>query len=211
MDGGLRSPCSAPAQVRVCDSWTLLLSQELTGVHLEVTMGDSRSNTERCVGCLQISPRVRAKQDWCSQNNESKNLKQQGAKIIVLSQVEPLATENVSVVLHPCQAALLGDGFISTGFALLKARTRTLSFLPRDCGAHQNNVPCANMSCRGLWKDDNGCKTCQSLISYSQKRDLNFFGRILFVWKDPKPLLPRSLPSLLNPQRAAPWDDRFYF
>lgn len=152
------------------------------------------------MGCLRLSPR-----DWYSQNSESKNLRDQVQKS--LSYPSRISGHT------KCQcgiAALLGGAFISTGFALLKAHTWTLPFLPRDCGAHQNNVSCASMSSRGLWRDDNGCKTCQSLISYSQKRDFNFSGRIFFVWKDPKPLFPGSLPSLLKPQRAAPWDDRFY-
>lgn len=44
MDGGLWS--SAPGQVRVCGSWTQLLSQELIGVHLEVTT-QGRSKVSR--------------------------------------------------------------------------------------------------------------------------------------------------------------------
>lgn len=134
--------CGIPVQsLHRWGSWTLLLFQDLIGVHLEMTTQEIQCNKERCIRCLQLSPR-----DWDSQKSERKNLRQQGAKIIELSQVESLAIENVSVVLHPCQAALLGGAFISTGFALLKAHTQTLPFLPRD------------------WSSPKWCSMCQHVL-----------------------------------------------
>lgn len=85
----------------------------------------------------------------------------------------------VSAVLCPSQAALLGGCFLSTSFMQPKAWPGPVwmqPYLPRGCRALHNSVACTNMSWGGLWRDVNSYKTCQSLISYSQKRDFNFLA-----------------------------------
>lgn len=77
---------------------------------------------------------------------------------------------SISMVLHLCQAALLGGHFIRTRFALPKART--LPFLPWGCALAKITLhvqTCLEEAC-------GGCKTCHSLISCSQKRDFNFLA-----------------------------------